>query len=252
MKKIIKIVILLIICLSVKTVYAENYKIGELIPYGIDTTIHTDNFSYKGIFFDEKGIHFNGIKNLTDEKKPISISIGLFDRKGINIGTINYCDYYLDGQNEMSYIIKFIPDYFGKNKNEKDVKYIAVLGDNINCRTKGSRDYIGQNVDKLGIIHRNKFDNQVEVFFSILTILGGAVIIFIIYRLIFTRAYRNVNGNEVRKAYAEINKELKEKRNNQKEEIIEDKNQKPIEIIEQEEAAAKEDKSDTDLHNLYK
>lgn len=252
MKRIIKIIILLIVCFSVKTVYAENYKIKELIPYGIDTTIHTDNFSYKGIYFDENGIHFNGIKNLTDEKLPISISIGLFDRRGINIGTINYCDFYLDGQTEMSYIIKFIPDYFGNNKSESDVKYIAVLGDNINCRTKGSRDYIGQNVDNLGIIHRNKFDNQVEVFFSILTVLGGAIIIFIIYKLIFTRAFRNVNGNEVRKAYAEINKELKEKRDKEKEEVIEENETKPIEIIEQEETAANEDKSDTDLHNLYK
>ena len=75
MKRIIKIIFVLLICLSVKTVYAENYKIKELIPRNVTTTIHTDNFSYKGIRFDEKGVHFNGIKNLTKDKLPISINL---------------------------------------------------------------------------------------------------------------------------------------------------------------------------------
>lgn len=253
MKRIIKIGLILLVCLSVKIVYAENYKIKELIPRGVDTTIHTDNFSYKGIYFNNEGIHFNGIKNLTDDKLPISISVGLFDKNGKNVGTINYCDYYLDGKNEMSYLIKFDSKYLGKNKKIEDIKYMAVLGDNIKCRTSGSLDYIGQSVDKLGIIHRDKFDSQTNILFIILTSLVGVGIIILIYRLIFTKSYRNMNGDEVRRAFDDINKELKQKRENEKEEVIEEKKStKPSEILEQEEKTKNEDKSDTDLHNLYK
>ena len=253
MKRIFRVILVLIICLSVKTVYAENYKIKDLIPYKIDTTIHTDNFSYKGLYFDEEGVHFNGIKNLTDNDLPISISIGLFDKKGINIGTINHCDITLSGGNEMSYFIAFSNDYLGKKYNIKDIKYIAILGDNINCRTKGSTDYVGQSVDKLGISHRDKLDTQTELFLSILTIVAGAFLVFVVYKLIFTRAYRNVDGKEVREAYDSINKELKEMRDElEKEEPVEIIPTKSEDIIRQEEEAKNEEEEGSDLHNLYK
>ena len=255
MKRIIKVIFILIICLSVKTVYAENYKLKELIPYKVDTTIHTDNFSYKGIYFDEKGVHFNGIKNLTDERKPISISVGLFDKRGINVGTINYCDLYLNGKDEMSFLIEFNAGYFGDNKSVKDVKYIAVLDDNITCKKGGAKYYIGQSVDKLGIIHRDKLDNSVGILLSVLTVIAGVVLIFVIYKLIFTKSYRNVDGNEVREAFDDINRELKEKREEEKVnkfEMVDDVPEKSDEIIQQEEDAKNEDKSSTDLHNLYK
>lgn len=255
MKRIIKVFFVLLISLSIKTVYAENYKIKELIPYEIDTTIHTDNFSYKGIYFDKRGVHFNGIKNLTDEKKPISISIGMFDKNGKNIGTINFCEMDLNGKDEMSFIIEFEDKYFGEGKTVKDVKYIAVLGDNITCKKKGSRDFIGQSVDKMGIIHKDTFDDSSKLLISILSVVGGVVLIFIVYKLIFTRAYRNINGDEVREAFNDINKELKEERKAKqvnKFEMVDEEPEKPEEIIEQEEAAKNEDKSSTDLHNLYK
>ena len=255
MKRIIKVFLVLLVSLSIKTVYAENYKIKELIPYEIDTTIHTDNFSYKGIYFDKRGVHFNGIKNLTDEKKPISISIGMFDKNGKNIGTINFCEMDLNGKDEMSFIIEFEDKYFGEGKTVKDVKYIAVLGDNITCKKKGSRDFIGQSVDKMGIIHKDTFDDSSKLLISILSVVGGVVLIFIVYKLIFTRAYRNINGDEVREAFNDINKELKEERKAKqvnKFEMVDEEPEKPEEIIEQEEAAKNEDKSSTDLHNLYK
>ena len=255
MKRIIKVIFISIICLSIKTVYAENYKIKELIPYKVDTTIHTDNFSYKGIYFDERGVHFNGIKNLTDEKKTISISIGLFDKNGKNVGTINFCEMELNAKDEMSFIIEFEDKYFGENKSVKDVKYIAVLSDNITCKKKGSRDFVGQSVDKMGISHRDTFDDDSKLLISILSVVGGIVLIIIVYKLIFTRAYRNVDGNEVREAFDDINKELKEKREKEKVnkfEMVDEEPEKSEEIIRQEEEAKKEDKSSTDLHNLYK
>ena len=255
MKKIFKVIILLLICLSLKTVYAENYKIKELIPYNVDTTIHTDNFSYIGMYFNDKGIYFNNIKNVSDQKLPISISVGLFDRKGLNIGTINYCDSELDSKVSKDYFIEFSDKYLGNKKTVKDIKYIAVLSDNINCRTGGSKDYIGQSVDKLGIGHGNEIDDKTELFLSIVTVVAGALIILFVYKLVFTRAYRNVDGEEVRDAFDGINKELAKKR----EEYERTKPapppkepNKPIEILEQEEKAKKEDKTATDLHNLYK
>lgn len=249
MKRMIRVLLVLIVCFSFKTVYAENYKLKELIPYNIDTTIHTDNFSYKGIRFDEKGVHFNGIKNLTKDKLPISISVGLFDKKGINIGTINYCDSSLEGGQELSFLIKFGDGQLGNNKKIKDIKYISVLGDNINCRTQGSKDYLGQSVDKLGIIHNNKLDNQTEILLSILTVIAGVFLIFVVYKLIFTRAYRNVDGNEVRESYEELNRELKELREQEEKEeieVLEPESKEEIEILEEEK------EEDTELHNLYK
>ncbi len=255
MKKIVKIIIVLLISLTIN-VYAENYSIKELIPYNIKTSIHTNNFSYKGIKFDKEKISFDGIKNLTDKEIPISISIGLFNSRGRNIGVINYCDLTIKSKEEISFNIKYDKKYLGKNSSVKDIKYIAVLGDNITCKTKGSRNFIGQNVDKMGILHKEKFDDQTEFLFSILTILGGAFIVLIIYKLLFTNKYKNINGNIVRKSYDEINKELKEKReenlkNNPP--VVEEKvSNKPVEILEQEEKAKNEDKDSTDLHNLYK
>ena len=249
MKRMIRVLLVLILCFSFKTVYAENYKLKELIPYNVDTTIHTDNFSYKGIRFDEKGVHFNGIKNLTKDKLPISISIGLFDKKGINIGTINYCDSSLEGEQELSFLIKFGEGQLGKNKKIKDIKYIAILGDNINCRTQVIKDYLGQSVDKLGIIHNNKLDNQTEILLSILTVIAGALLVFVVYKLIFTRAYRNIDGNEVIESYEEINRELKELREQEEKneiEVLEPEPEEEIEVLEEEK------EEDTDLHNLYK
>lgn len=257
MKRIVKFILVLLICFSIKNVYAENYKIKELIPRKIDTTIHTKNFSYIGMFFDNKGVHFNGIRNLTDEKKTITISIGLFNNKGKNVGVINYCEpfYTLNAKSEMSFIIGFDKKYLGKNVKVSDIKYMAVLDDNSTCKTKGSRNFIGQSIDKMGISHSEKFDDQTELLLSILTVLGGALVVFILYKLIFNKKYRNIDGKAVRKTYDEINRELKEKReeelkNNPIEEEI--KITKSEELIKQEEDAKNEEQDSTDLHNLYK
>ena len=257
MKRIIKIIFVLLICLSVKTVYAENYKIKELIPRNVTTTIHTDNFSYKEMYFDSKGVHFKSIKNLTDEELPISISVGLFDKNRKNIGTINYCNLKLKGkEEEKEFDILFNKKYLGDKNTIKEIKYIAVLEDNITCKTKGSKTYIGLRVEKIGASRGNKFDSKTELFLSLLTIMAGAFVVLILYKLIFTRTYRNVDGGEVREAFDDINRELKEQREEELRKnppVVEKKKpNKPIEILDQEESAKKEDKSGTDLHNLYK
>lgn len=255
MKRIIKIVLVLLICLSTKTVYADNYKIKELIPFGVHNTFHTDNLVYKNMYFNNEGIYFESIKNITDRDLSITISVGLFDKNGINIGTINYCESNLASEEERGYFIKFEKEYFGNKNNLSKLKYIAILGDNVNCRIGGSSDFIGQRVDKLGVAHSNQFDNNTELFITIISILGGLLIILFLYKFLFTRSYRNVDGSEVRDAFKGINKELlkerEEKEKNRPAPPPKEPN-KPIEILEQEEEAKKEDKSDTDLHKLYK
>ena len=255
MKRIIKIILVLMICLSVKVVYADNYKIKELIPFNTHTTIHTDNFSYKDMYFDEKGVHFGAIKNLADWDLSISISIGLFDKSGVNIGTINYCDSTLKSKEEIEYSIDFDKTYLADKKTVKDIRYISVLSDNINCRVNGSGDYVGQNVDKLGVSHSGQLDNKTQLFLSIITVVFGTLIVLFIYKFVFTNKYRNVDGKEVRDAFDNINKELSEMRYeaemNKPAPPPKEPN-KPSDILEQEEEAKNEDKSGTDLHNLYK
>jgi translation initiation factor IF-2 len=255
MKRIIRVVLILVICLSIKNVYAEDYKINELIPPKVKTSIHTDNFSYKKFSFDEYGVNFGGIKNLTDKSLPVSISIGLFDKNGVNIGAINHCEVMLESKQETAFFIDFNVKYLAENYTANDIKYISILSDNITCKTEGSTDFVGKKISKMVTHNTNKkIDNKVQLFLSVLAILAGAGLVFIVYKLIFTKSYRNIDGNEVRKAFAEINKELKEKREkeNSEIEVLEEEPSKPIEILEQEEEAKTEDKNGTDLHNLYK
>ena len=255
MKKLIKIIFVLFICLSIKNVYADNYKIKELIPPNVTTSIHTENFSYKMLYFDEKMVHFNGISNLTDKELPVSISIGLFDRKGINIGTINYCGYSLKARSEMSFKIEFSKEYMSNNYDEKDIRYIAILGDNINCRTDGSQDYIGKSIETMGVISNQELDDSTELLLYIMGGLAFLVAIGILYKFFFTKSFRNVDGNEVRKAYESINNDIKLKKEEDMANVIVEPATdpaKPIEILEQEEKAKTEDKTGTDLHNLYK
>ena len=194
MKKLIKVLVVVLVCLSVKVVNAADYKIKELIPYNTKTSIHTDNFSYNGIYFDKKGIHFDGIKNLTNEKLPVTISVALFDSNGRNVGVVNYCSLFVEGKDEIGFIIEFEDYYFGRNKNADSVKYMAVLDDNIYCKTSGSTDYIGKSVDEMGIIHKEKFNSPFELILSVLTILVGLIVIYIIYRLLFAKAFKNIDN----------------------------------------------------------
>ena len=194
MKKLIKVLVVVLVCLSVKVVNAADYKIKELIPYNTKTSIHTDNFSYNGIYFDKKGIHFDGIKNLTNEKLPVTISVALFDSNGRNVGVVNYCNLFVEGKDEIGFVIEFEDYYFGRNKNADSVKYMAVLDDNIHCKTSGSTDYIGKSVDEMGILHKEKFNSPFELVLSVLTILIGLIVIYIIYRLLFAKAFKNIDN----------------------------------------------------------
>ena len=87
--KIVNLVLVFIMVLSSKTVNADNYKMMELIPKEKKVTIRGDQLLYKDIEFKDGKIVIGQIKNITDEKKSITISIGLFGSDRRNITIIN-------------------------------------------------------------------------------------------------------------------------------------------------------------------
>lgn len=274
MKK-IRIVFLLLILFSIKEVRAANYQIKELIPVDTPTTIVTDNFSYKNFYYNDNKMEaeslknnfiiFENIKNLTDKELPVSISIGLFDEDKINIGTINYCstnDKYsvvnntiLQSEEEKNYVIEVNKKNLADKKTVNDIKYIAVLSDNINCRSSGSLEFVGKKVEDIKTMKKSFLDNQhTQLVIQIFTILLIIFIIGFLYKFLFTNSFRNFNGNDVRDEFKYRNKKLAKERENVKiEKPIKKDTSKSSLIREQEmNALNSENKDKTDLHNLYK
>ena len=254
-----KIVFAIIVFLGMMVpVKAADYEVRELIPEGVTTTVRGDNFMYKDILYQGGVITIGKIRNNSYEDKKITVSIGLFDKNKKNIGTINYCQ---DGttlktkgeSSELTIDVK--NSYMGKGKTHKDIHYIAVIGENLNCRTDGATENLDQTVEEIGMPKNNVLNDDQK---ALLTIIMWIVIILFalfVYRFLFTNAYRNMDGTDVRQEYAYINKELRkereleEKLNPPQPKVV--KTHKTKEILKQE----KEQNSNTeksDLHNLYK
>lgn len=264
MKK--KFLIILITLMSFIPVKAANYEMRELIPINIENTIVTNNFSYKTFTYvvnkdgvDKSKNHtiiFKEIKNLTDEAKPISISIGLFAADKKNIGTINYCTDTLQAKEEKPYEIHVSKENLAKENTVNDIKYIAILSDNTNCRTDGTLDFVGQTVEEIGMKKNNTVNNDTILLLKVLGVVFGVVFLIFIYEFLFTNYYTNFDGKDVRNDYKKYNKELKARRDF--EARIHPtpppvkKKTKTDTVLKQEEAAAKEEADSTDLHNMYK
>ena len=257
MKNIIKIILFLII-ISITSANAANYSIRELIPVNIETTIVTDNFSYKSLYYKDDYVIFKGIKNLSDNDLPISITIGLFDNNKKNIGTIHYCqeDEVLKSKEEKSYAIPVDNASLSNEKSTDDIHYIAVLDENIHCRKGGEDDFIGQKVEEIGMHKNTELDSKSQFLIQILVIIAVGLVTMFLYKFLFTNRFENIDGEDTRLGYKEYNKELKLKREKElREHPPEPKKIKKVktdEVLEQEEIARNEDKDGTDLHNMYK
>lgn len=276
MKKIIKAIILIVITLQIIPAKAANYEMKELIPVNTETTIVTDNFSYKNFYYNDNELEaetlknnfiiFGNIKNLRDEELPVSISVGLFDEEKKNIGTINYCSTsdktsvvagtILKPDEERSYVIEVNKKILAPEKSVKDIKYIAVLNDNINCRIAGSQDYVGKKVEEIKVTKNSILEyNSTKFFLKIASVVATLLIIMFLYKFLFTNSFRNFNGDDVRREFVYKNKQLAKERieNPQPEEPKKIKEEKRTEIIAQEQSEnQKEHKEGTDLHNMYK
>ena len=258
MKNIIKIVLLFVVVVSIIKTNAANYTIKELIPVNIETTIVTDNFSYKSLYYNNNYVIFKGIKNLSDKDLPISITIGLFDNNKKNIGTIHYCkeEEILKSKEEKSYAIPVDNTSITNGKSTDDIHYIAILDENIHCRKGGEDDFIGQKVEEIGMHKNTGLDSKSQFLIQILVIIVVGLITMFLYKFLFTNRFENIDGENTRLGYKEYNKELKLKREKElREHPPEPKKVKKIktdEVLKQEEMARHEDKEKTDLHNMYK
>ena len=263
-----KILFGIILFMTIITVNAANYELKELIPVGIKTTIVTNNFSYREFFYnkDNNTLEFKSIKNISSEDRPITISVGLFDKNRKNIGIFNYCtksgkvesvaDEVLKSKEERGFVIEITKGYLYKENIHDDIKYISVLSDNINCNKENNFEYVGQEVEDIGVIKTNEIGKDAELLIKVLIGLGALLIVLFLYKFMFTNSYTNVDGDDVRDGYDKYNKKLQEDREEELRKnppkVEEKKPNKPIEVLEQEEEAKHEDKNGTDLHNLYK
>ena len=219
MKRLIKVLIIVIISIITIPVYAENYKVKELIPLNTKTTIKTDNFTYIELYTDQNKVYFNGVLNRTQDERLISVSIGLFDKNKKNIGTINDCKTYLlklKPKEQMSHAVDITSEFMQKGKTNKDVKYIAILGDNINCRQTGSLDYIGKTIEEIGKSSKSIFTDDVVLTLKIVGGVIGILLLLFLYKFLFTKQFINIDGEDVRRAYKTTNK----KKNNNEEKFI--------------------------------
>ena len=268
--------LLMLIGFSILQVNAANYELSELIPVNTETTIVTNNFSYKDFYYNDNELEadalqnnfiiFKGIKNLTDEEKPVTISIGIFDKDKKNIGIINYCstkdktsimaNTILKSKEEKSYVIEVNKKSLADGKTVKDIKYISILSDNINCNTGGTLDSVGRTVEEIGMPKNRTIDKQTQLLLTIMSIVAIILIILFVYRFLFTNSFQNFNGDDIRRGYKKYNEELKDQREYEAR-VNPPQEKEPVKVktdeqILQEEKAAHEDKSGTDLHNLYK
>lgn len=267
-KKIFNLMLLVVTLLQFTIpVKADNYKIKELIPVDIKNTIVTNRFSYKNFYYNTKNneekknaIVFTGIKNLTEEERPITISIALFNAEKKNIGTINYCtkekEYNLAGKTEEKYVIEVTKEYLAPNSKASDVKFISVLSENETCRTTGSQDFVGETIEEIKIGKNTEIDSKTEFTINIYLIVGGVLLIIFIYIFMFTNRFRNMDGEDIRIGYKQYNQELKDKREYearvnppQPKEVVKTKTD---EVLAQEARENSQNKSNTDLENMYK
>ena len=263
MKRIRKIMGILIILLTVFGIYdvnAANYEMKELIPKDIKTTIKGNNLLYKDIEYKKGKIVIGELKNLSDEKKSITISIGIFNSKKRNIGIINYCsteDALEPKASSMNYQISIDEEVLGDDYTIGDIKYYAVLSENSNCRLGGAKEFEGKRIKDVNAFEANELSSSALLLINIIKVITAGLVVLFLYKFLFTKAYRNVDNEDVRADFDYINKqkakerELELKRNPPKPKPV--KKTKTDKVLEQEQKEKENERKDnSNLHNFYK
>ena len=265
-RKVIYLLFLFLFGCSFTSVYAANYEMKELIPLNVKTTITTNKLSYRQFYYsysDEDStnnhiLYFDSIKNLSDEDLPISITVALFDRNKKNISVVNYCDSdKLKGKEEVPFKIQFKNTDVPDDRSLDEVHYYAVWDINENCHTDVVFDFVGRPPEKVGVILDNSVDEKTKLFARIMLLVAGFIVLLFLYKFLFTNSYNNMNGDDVRRGYDDLNDDLKAQReydaihNPPPEKEV--KKPKTDEVLRQEqEEAAKANQDASDLHNFYK
>ncbi len=200
MKKIMIVLSLFIgiICLNVK---ASDYSMYQLISIEDNATVTGEHFIYNFYYnysdiqaerMSSNTIIFPSLKNISDEKRAISISIGIFNGEKKNIGTMNYCstnekvtflETHLEPGQETQYSINIAKQNIIDGYNIKDVKYLAVLGENEDCTVTGISRYAGKTIEEI----KNSSDDELYVsdytkyfIYVVIGVIGLGILIFII------------------------------------------------------------------------
>ena len=250
--------LILLLVFMVVPVDAANYEMKELIPAGITTTIRGDYLLYKDITYNDGVISFTHIKNLSDTSRKLTISVGLFDENKKNIGTINYCEGELKSQEKKDkFVIDVKSSYMSRDKSFKDIRYIAVLSENSNCRKEGALDYEGQTLEQIGMPKNTLLSKHEKELVVVVEVVAAILVLLFVFRFVFTNAYQNMDGTDTRQEYAYINKKLRKEREHElkvnppkPKEVKKNKTdeQKEQEIIENEKAK----NQDADIFDMYK
>ena len=202
MKKFKYLIFVLIFILGISLpVNAETYEKGTLIPLDTNATVYTDLFQYDfvaGSSLNDKGnsvITFSSIKNLSDEKLPVSINILLFDAESKNIGYLTYCSekdvstefagFKLDGGASTPYYINVVSRYFANKKGPSDVKYIAVYDENKYCHIGGYDKFEGLTIEQINFKESEQYGKAISflkngaITFIIILLFIGIGLLFI-------------------------------------------------------------------------
>ncbi len=202
MKKYIILLIVLCVFINVK---AEKYSLYQLIPANTDATVETENFLYENFYYNDNALQaeklqsnhviFSMIKNLTKEERPITISIGVFDKDKKNIGIVNFCstnekysllDTTIKPDQEMNYAVGVLKKHMITGKSVADVKYIAILGDNIECKMAGTTEGAGKTVEEM---EKTKDDvyvspNTMIFVYIVAGVIGLGIVLFVVKMLL--------------------------------------------------------------------
>ena len=258
-----KVLCLLIVFMGLITfnVNAAEYKELELIPVnsGGNITVTTNYFKYINIKYNNNKISFGTIRNISSEDKAVTVSIGFFDEKKINIGTVNYCskDNNLAPKQGIVYAIDFDKDILAPGKTTKDIKYMAIISDNINCNVGNSQEYVGDRIEEIGQPKNNTLSDSEKRLINLLLVIGGVGLFIFVYNYLFSNKYKNFDGEDVRQNYNYINKKLARKREydaiNNPPQPKPRKQEKSDKVIAEEKLEkSKENTDSSDLHNFYK
>lgn len=168
MKKIYLSFLFLLCFFLYQPVYARDGHTKELISIeeeggvSIDTgDIYYYNVSFQTKQFKDKldKIHFDLVRNQTEEERPYSVSILLFDENKKNIGFISYCssreldgDYALlklkaGASSKLDIYLK--KDYFVTGKGPSYLKYFSILDSNLDCKKYAVNKYEGLTIEEI-------------------------------------------------------------------------------------------------------
>ena len=181
---------------------ASDYNTGDLISIDDVASVNTEKFYYRNFNYSLDNnyvIKFEGIKNNTYSKIPVSVNILLFDANKKNIGFLTYCSdkdyssdyngFHLLGNQESSYVINVSPKYLFGN-DPANVSYFSILDENKYCQIGGYDKYKGKTIEQ---ILGNEEVKSKDVIFSIVSkylyiviIVLGVFLLLIILKFILS------------------------------------------------------------------